>query len=121
MWSSHVFSLVRIMSFVSTAQTFYFKHYSQATPEPRTESVFDNPKVLKPQKVYIVEVTQRTIRLSKTQQEIQQEIQQGARNAASSQPGELGKVRWWRDEAAAKARAAATGAPLLVLFQEVPG
>ena len=55
------------------------------------------------------------------QQRDQQEIQQGARNAASSQPGELGKVRWWRDEAAAKARAAATGAPLLVLFQEVPG
>lgn len=51
----------------------------------------------------------------------QQTGQQGARNAASSQPGELGKVRWWRDEAAAKLEARATGKPLLVLFQEVPG
>jgi len=43
------------------------------------------------------------------------------RNRAENQPGELGDVRWWRDEAAARLEAKATGKPLLVLFQEVPG
>jgi hypothetical protein len=37
------------------------------------------------------------------------------------QPGELGAVRWWREEAAARSAAAANDKPLLVLFQEVPG
>ena len=43
------------------------------------------------------------------------------RTEATSQPGELGKVSWLRDEAIAQKTAAATGKPLLVLFQEVPG
>ena len=34
---------------------------------------------------------------------------------------ELGKVRWWRDFAAAKAEAKKTKKPLLILFDEVPG
>lgn len=36
-------------------------------------------------------------------------------------PVELGAVRWTRDLEAGKAEAAATGKPLLILFQEVPG
>lgn len=39
----------------------------------------------------------------------------------SAQPGELGAVRWWRDEAAAKRAAARSDRPVLALFQEVPG
>lgn len=34
---------------------------------------------------------------------------------------ELGKVRWWRDYAGAKAEAKKTKKPLLILFDEVPG
>lgn len=37
------------------------------------------------------------------------------------QPIELGAVRWERDYAAARARAARTDRDLLMLFQEVPG
>lgn len=37
------------------------------------------------------------------------------------QPGELGAVTWLREELAAHAAAKASGRPLLVLFQEVPG
>ncbi|MFK7741004.1 MAG: hypothetical protein AB8H80_11845 [Planctomycetota bacterium] len=39
----------------------------------------------------------------------------------ASPPAELGKVAWLRDETKAQGVAAATGKPLLVLFQEVPG
>lgn len=39
----------------------------------------------------------------------------------TAQPGELGAVRWWRDEAAAQRAAADSGRPVLTLFQEVPG
>ena len=45
----------------------------------------------------------------------------GQQNNPAEQPGELGAVRWWRDEAAAKRAAAAANQPLLALFQEVPG
>ena len=45
----------------------------------------------------------------------------GQQNDPAGQPGELGAVRWWRDEAAAKRAAAAANQPLLALFQEVPG
>lgn len=45
----------------------------------------------------------------------------GQQNDPTDQPGELGAVRWWRDEAAAKRAAAAANQPLLALFQEVPG
>ena len=45
----------------------------------------------------------------------------GQQNDPAEQPGELGAVRWWRDEAAAKRAAAAANQPLLALFQEVPG
>lgn len=37
------------------------------------------------------------------------------------QPAELGRVRWLRGFEAARARAEASGRPLLVLFDEVPG
>jgi len=46
---------------------------------------------------------------------------QTERNDPSKQPGELGKVAWLRDEAAAQKVALASGKPVLVLFQEVPG
>jgi hypothetical protein len=36
-------------------------------------------------------------------------------------PVEVGDVRWGRDFEAALARSAATGKPVLVLFQEIPG
>ena len=45
----------------------------------------------------------------------------GQQNDPAEQPGELGAVRWWRDEAAAKRAAVAANQPLLALFQEVPG
>ena len=45
----------------------------------------------------------------------------GQQNDPAEQPSELGAVRWWRDEAAAKRAAAAANQPLLALFQEVPG
>jgi hypothetical protein len=37
------------------------------------------------------------------------------------QPGELGEVQWNRSEPTARLTAKATGKPLLILFQEVPG
>ena len=40
---------------------------------------------------------------------------------SGEQPRELGKVRWERDFAAAKASAKRAKKPLLVLFDEVPG
>ncbi|MCK5941196.1 MAG: hypothetical protein KAI24_04430 [Planctomycetes bacterium] len=43
------------------------------------------------------------------------------RTDAAEQPGELGAISWWRDEAAARRAAEASRKPLLVLFQEVPG
>ncbi len=36
-------------------------------------------------------------------------------------PVELGKVHWGRDLDAAKKKSAATGKPIFVQFQEVPG
>ena len=45
----------------------------------------------------------------------------GQQNDPAEQPDELGAVRWWRDEAAAKRAAATANQPLLALFQEVPG
>ena len=36
-------------------------------------------------------------------------------------PVELGKVKWGRDLEAAKKKSAATGKPVFVQFQEVPG
>ncbi len=41
--------------------------------------------------------------------------------SADDPPCELGKVNWQRDLRAAKASAAETGRPILILFQEVPG
>src|SRR5258706_973783 len=41
--------------------------------------------------------------------------------AGESAPRELGKVRWHRDFDAATAESRASGRPLFVLFQEVPG
>lgn len=46
---------------------------------------------------------------------------QAERNDPAKQPGELGKVAWWRSEAAAQKAAKDSGKPVLVLFQEVPG
>lgn len=43
------------------------------------------------------------------------------RTVVARQPGELGKVSWWRDEQVAQQQAKASGKPVLVLFQEVPG
>ena len=43
------------------------------------------------------------------------------RTRPSAQPAELGAVSWYRDEARARAAAAASGRPVLMLFQEVPG
>jgi hypothetical protein len=45
----------------------------------------------------------------------------GAPEPRPDQPIELGSVAWERDHDAAFARAASTGRPVLVLFQEIPG
>lgn len=41
--------------------------------------------------------------------------------AAAANPVELGTVRWHRDLAVADEQARRRGAPILLLFQEVPG
>jgi hypothetical protein len=51
----------------------------------------------------------------------QQEQSALVRTVVAAQPSELGEISWWRDEAAAQAAASASGKPVLVLFQEVPG
>jgi Thioredoxin-like len=43
------------------------------------------------------------------------------RTAPAANPVEVGKVAWGRDFDAAQAEAKASGKPMLVLFQEVPG
>ena len=44
-----------------------------------------------------------------------------AADSPTKQRIELGTVKWTRDHDAALARAAKTGKPVFVLFQEVPG
>lgn len=57
-------------------------------------------------------------------QEIEDPTQPAALMPAAGrveQPVELGQVRWGRDFDAGLAESSATGKPLLLLFQEVPG
>ncbi len=56
------------------------------------------------------------------QQQTRQEKQAGNRQPAPDDtPVELGRIPWLRDFEAAKAEAARSGKPLLVLFDEIPG